>query len=88
MTRFLTGTYETQAGNRAANGLCLAAAPVFAAMALVTAGGGDMLCTVPGMSALSGMSAMYLLMSLFHAAPWLKRMAQRAPQLPQPCNGE
>ena len=53
--------------------LCLAAAPVFAALALLTAGGGDMICTMPGMSALGGMSLMYLLMSLFHLAPWLKR---------------
>ena len=42
--------------------------------ALATAGGDDMLCTMPAMSALSGMSAMYLLMSLFHLTPWLKRI--------------
>jgi hypothetical protein len=36
-----------------------------------------MLCTMSGLSALSGMTAMYLMMSLFHLAPWLKRMARR-----------
>jgi len=75
MTIFLTGPYETRprAASRVADLLCLAAAPVFAALALATAGGGAMICTMPGMSALGGMSLMYLLMSLFHLAPWLKR---------------
>ena len=54
--------------------LCLAAAPTFAIMALLTGvlGGGpqDMLCAAA--SPLSGMIPMYLLMSAFHAAPWLK----------------
>jgi hypothetical protein len=58
----------------AANFLCLAAAPAFAVMALLTAflGGGspDVLCS--SASPLSGMVPMYLLMSAFHAAPWLK----------------
>ena len=74
MTRFLAGTYAAGFGVGPADWLCLLAAPVFAVMALLTAGGGDMLCTMPGMSALSGMSVMYRLMSLFHAAPWLKRI--------------
>jgi hypothetical protein len=57
--------------------LCLAAAPTFAIMALLTAvlGGGppDMLCsTAQDASPLSGMVPMYLLMSAFHLAPWLK----------------
>ncbi|HEY2835350.1 MAG TPA: hypothetical protein VGI89_02190 [Rhizomicrobium sp.] len=80
MTSLLTGTYETrpQAASRAADLLCLAAAPVFAILALLTAGGGDMLCTMPGMSALGGMSLMYLLMSLFHLTPWLKRNSRQA----------
>ena len=61
----------------AADWLCLAAAPTFAVMALVTGvlGGGptDMLCsTAQDASPLSGMVPMYLLMSAFHAAPWLK----------------
>jgi len=68
MTHFITGTKGATA-----DWLSLAAAPTFAAMALLTIGGGDMLCTMPGMSVLSGMSVMYLLMSFFHVAPWLKR---------------
>ena len=57
-----------------ADWLCLAAAPTFAIMALLTGvlGGGptDMLCSAE--SPLSGMAPMYLLMSVFHTAPWLK----------------
>ncbi|MCC2687323.1 MAG: hypothetical protein K0S21_126 [Rhizobiaceae bacterium] len=60
----------------AANGLALAASPTFAIMALLTAvpGGGpaEMLCSADPASPLSGMATMYLLMSAFHAAPWLK----------------
>jgi hypothetical protein len=56
--------------------LSLAAAPVFAVMALLTEvfGGGpvDALCSVAGASLLGGMVPMYLLMSAFHLAPWLK----------------
>ena len=81
MTAILTGTFGEKAGKRAAEGLCLLAAPVFAVMALLTAGDGDMVCSMPGMSALGGMSVMYLLMSLFHVAPWLKRAR---PQITQP----
>ena len=89
MTRILTGTYERQpAVAGMVDGLCLAATPVFAVMALVTADGGDMLCTMPGMSALSGMSVMYLLMGLFHAAPWLKRLARGTSHFTQTCKGE
>jgi hypothetical protein len=66
----------------AADWLCLAAAPTFAIMALLTAvlGGGprDMLCAAaPGASPLHGMVPMYLLMSAFHAAPWLRLIAAR-----------
>jgi hypothetical protein len=61
---------------RAVRLLSLAAAPTFAIMALVTGvlGGGpaDALCSVAGMSPLGGMMPMYLLMSAFHLAPWLK----------------
>jgi hypothetical protein len=61
----------------AADWLCLAAAPIFALMVLVTAvsGGGqpDMLCAmVHDTSALGGMAPMYVLMSAFHCGPWLK----------------
>jgi hypothetical protein len=57
--------------------LHLAAAPSFAAMAAVTAmlgGGPDMICGQHALSP-SGMVPMYLLMSAFHAAPWLKLIA-------------
>jgi hypothetical protein len=73
-------------GNAAALGvadrLCLAAAPTFAIMALLTAvsGGGlpDMLCSAAQQaSPLSGMVPMYVLMSAFHSAPWLKLIAGR-----------
>ena len=64
----------------AARGLLLAAAPTFAVMALLTGafGGGmpDILCSAAqGASPLSGMALMYLLMSAFHLAPWLKLIA-------------
>jgi hypothetical protein len=60
----------------AADSLALLAAPTFAAMALVTALGGapvDMLCSA---SPLGGMAPMYVLMSVFHAGPWLRLMAR------------
>jgi hypothetical protein len=71
-------------GDAAAFGdwLCLAAAPAFAIMALLTAaiGGGssDMLCSAAQDAwPLSGMTAMYLLMTVFHLAPWLKLISRR-----------
>jgi hypothetical protein len=71
------------ASDRGAAGyLSLAAAPTFAVMALLTAVGGggplDMLCSAaPGASPLTGMVPMYVLMSAFHAAPWLKLISTR-----------
>ncbi|MBP1887431.1 hypothetical protein [Sinorhizobium mexicanum] len=59
----------------AADWLCLAAAPTFVVMALLTAatGGADMVCSsTPGGLPLDGMALMYLLMSVFHTAPWLR----------------
>jgi hypothetical protein len=60
--------------------LSLAAAPTFAVMALLTAmpGGGatDALCSAMGASPLGGMIPMYLLMSAFHSAPWLRLIAK------------
>ena len=62
--------------------LSLAAAPTFAIMALLSAvpGGGpaEMLCAaVHGGSPLNGMTPMYLLMSAFHSAPWLRLISNR-----------
>ena len=67
------------AARRAANGLYLAAAPTFAAMALLTGvlGSADALCSTASASPLGGMVAMYLLMSAFHMAPWLKLISSR-----------
>ena len=66
---------------RAANGLCLAAAPTFAVMALVSAhvdSQSAMLCvSTLHASPLSGMVVMYLLMSVFHLPPWLTLLAGR-----------
>ena len=66
----------------AADWLCLAATPTFAIMALLTGplGGGvaDMPCpATQDMSSLSGMALMYVLMSVFHSAPWLKLISRR-----------
>jgi hypothetical protein len=78
------GEIRSESANTAAPGaadwLCLAAAPTFAIMALLTAvvgrGAPDMLCSaMQDGSALGGMVPMYLLMSAFHSAPWLKLIA-------------
>ena len=86
MTTHTTGTGEEWPAARptpvgapgpgAADWLSLAAAPTFAVMALLTLAGGapDMLCSA---SPLTGMVPMYLLMSAFHAAPWLKLLSRR-----------
>ena len=68
------------AARKAANGLYLAAAPTFATMALLTGvlGSADALCSTASASSLGGMVPMYLLMSAFHLAPWLKLIARRA----------
>ena len=70
-----------------ADWISLAAAPIFAIMALVTSpiGGGppDMLCSAAhGVSLLSGMAPMYLLMSAFHTSPWLKLISRRRSVVP------
>ena len=62
--------------------VALAAAPSFAIMALTSGvwggAGPDMLCpAMPGGSVLGGMVPMYLLMSLFHVAPWLRLISRR-----------
>ncbi len=76
---------SSAAGNaavvRAADWLCLAAAPAFAIMALLTATLGSdapgMLCSAMQGSPLTGMVPMYVLMSAFHSAPWLRRISGR-----------
>jgi hypothetical protein len=54
-----------------ASWLSLAATPSFALMALLTAAHVGSPPEMPGMSPLSGMVPMYVLMSLFHCAPWV-----------------
>jgi hypothetical protein len=57
------------------------AAPTFAILALWTGlfgGQPDVLCMgMQGASPLNGMALMYALMSIFHAAPWLKLIFSR-----------
>ena len=61
----------------AANALRLAAAPVFAVLALLNSGAGmEMLC-LHGGSPLGSMSLMYGVMCLFHLGPWFRLIAQR-----------
>ena len=60
--------------------LQLAATPTFAAMAMASGvfGGGamDPVCGMAGISSpLEGMTSMYLLMAVFHLAPWLSLVA-------------
>jgi hypothetical protein len=62
--------------------LSLASAPTFAVMALLTGsidgGPPDMLCSATQHAfALNGMALMYLLMSAFHSAPWLRLLCNR-----------
>ena len=62
--------------------LSLAAAPTFAMMALLTRIHGDsmsdMVCSAAqDASPLTGMFAMYLLMSAFHLSPWLRLLSRR-----------
>ena len=80
------GAVRSESGHtaapRAADWLYLAAAPTFATMALLTAVLGSstpgMLCSAShDASPLTGMVTMYLLMSAFHSAPWLKLISSR-----------
>ncbi|MGY8711341.1 hypothetical protein RAD16_36895 [Bradyrhizobium sp. 18BD] len=69
------------AARHLARWLALAATPTFAIMAVLTAmiGGGpaDMLCAAGHGSVLGGMVPMYLLMSAFHSAAWLRLISER-----------
>ena len=75
----------------AADWLCLAATPTFAALVLLTSvsdrGAAAALCSAAQASSpLSGMALMYLLMSVFHAAPWLRLVASRWGCKRSPCS--
>lgn len=76
----MSGACSAEPGGRPlrlADGLALAASPTFAAMALLTGlrgGPAEVLCAATPASPLNGMVAMYLLMSVFHAAPWVRRL--------------
>ena len=84
------GASHDDDGTGAARGIAkwlgLAAAPTFAIMALLTVARGDgtmaMMCSsAPDRLSLGGMVPMYLLMSAFHSAPWLKLLATRLRQI-------
>ena len=68
----------------AAKWLRLAAAPTFAVMALLTvvleSGVPNPLCSAAGHLWLGGMAPMYLLMGVFHSAPWLKLIPRERPR--------
>lgn len=71
---------ESQFSSGVADWLRLAAAPTFAAMAVLTASFGDApdaICSIQGASMLAGMTPMYVLMTVFHAAPWLNLIPRR-----------
>jgi hypothetical protein len=82
------GRRSDAAARGAAGWLSLAAAPTFAVMALLTCLPGeaaDMMCSAAqGASPLSGMVPMYVLMSAFHAGPWLKLIARRRSMAREP----
>jgi hypothetical protein len=66
-----------------ANWLALAATPAFSTMALITAshvgGHADVFCSAAhDSSPLGGMTLMYLLMSAFHAPPWVRLFGNRS----------
>jgi hypothetical protein len=75
----LNGDGAARAVARLAGGLCLAATPTFAAMALLASLYGspmDRFCSA-GAGPLSGMVPMYLLMSAFHTPSWLRLIWRR-----------
>jgi hypothetical protein len=66
----------------AADYICLAAAPTFVIMAVLTGAFGgisaSMLCSgMADTSSVGGMAPMYLLMSAFHSTPWLRLISRR-----------
>ena len=67
-------TRRSPAALRAAHGLAFVASPIFALMAWMAANDAPLAhgSTGPSILPIDGMTAMYLLMSLFHLPPWLK----------------
>ncbi|MHC4052852.1 hypothetical protein [Bradyrhizobium sp. 25ACV] len=69
------------AARHLAKWLALAATPTFAIMAVLTtvrgADAADLLCAAGQGSLLGGMVPMYLLMSAFHSAAWLRLVSER-----------
>ncbi|MGA7072220.1 hypothetical protein [Bradyrhizobium sp.] len=67
--------------------LHLAAAPTFTIMALLTvvldSGLPNALCSAAGHLWPGGMAPMYLLMGVFHSAPWLKLISRRRSARPR-----
>lgn len=75
-----TGTSAVWPACRVTGWLVLAASPTFALMAGVAASDTAPMpfCSAtPGILPINSMTAMYLLMSVFHLAPWLKLAAAR-----------
>jgi hypothetical protein len=69
------GSARTWPARRAAGWLALAASPSFALMACVAANDAPPIALCSSASSIlpiEGMTAMYVLMSLFHLSPWLK----------------
>lgn len=81
-------TAPASGAGKVADGLALAASPTFAVMALLTAVAGEgpmaVLCGA-GAFPLGGMVPMYLLMSAFHVAPWLRLISGQGPGLRRSC---
>lgn len=69
------GERPTGTSIKLGDGLAFAASPVFAVMAMLTAASANdpaaVICGTAGAFALTGMTAMYAMMSVFHAGPWL-----------------
>ena len=75
------GRASVVAARHLARWLALAASPTFAIMAVLTVvigeGPADTLCVAGHGALLSGMAPMYLLMSAFHSAAWLRWIGER-----------
>jgi hypothetical protein len=82
MTTIDEATSRSRSDRGSFGWLGLAATPGFALMALASGlvhhdGAADVLCASAHAAwSIGGMAPMYLLMSVFHAAPWLRLMAR------------